>query len=155
MDVSKDEKYIGFGNGGSVKIIDVDNDYTELKSFSAHGPAVRSLSFSYDNTKLVTCTDDSKEIKMWDRTNDYAYLTTVSNRHNTRIEEVSFLRLDSTKFVSIGGTNNIFIWFINNSYSSLDVNPSGTGNLFRVKFSKDDSFMVTLDRSGYLSRFDV
>lgn len=113
-----------------------------LYNFMAHDTYISTVSFSSDNTKIVSTAYNDK-IKIWDTTT-LKSLKTIDN-HTKNYYQIKF-SLDNSKIIGRSSDNIINIWNIDtgNLLNSLQVSDGIHDSIYDIAISSDNTKIVSV-----------
>ncbi|MDF1844331.1 MAG: protein kinase [Rubripirellula sp.] len=117
-----------------------------LKNGAAHADVVRSLQFSGDGSKLVTCSDDYT-VKMWNAEN--AELEQTLKGHGGWVVAAEFLRGQATAIVSASNDGTVRSWWPEKYVSAAVVHGIADQPALRqARAHRDEILSAAFSRDG-------
>jgi len=126
-------------------------DGSVLKTLTGHTNAIESLSFSPDNTRLASGSDDST-VRLWN-TADGSLLHTFTG-HTGTVWNVTFSP-DNHTLASGGADGNILLWDTTNNQLLHTLANGGTPSSDGVSFSPDGSVLATIGTTSEVQTWNV
>lgn len=143
-----DTLLVSGSNWGYVNFINVD-DSTEMDYFKAHDDWIRQMTFSPDNNKLVTASDD-KSLKVWD-IDTFEVVHTLAG-HTDYVRTVAYSP-DGTLIASGSDDKTVRIWDAETGQERYVLN-GHEGYVYQVAFTPDGKYLGSAGNDKYIFLWD-
>ena len=125
---------------------------TELKTDFQNITAIRTITFSNDDKKIIAGTYDG-DILIWDVNNPTAKPTKLKG-HNSVINKIIYSDKND-KFFSAGNDGNLKVWEMNNLSAGSSVIYKVNDRIVDISFSYFGNFIATLSESGVIKTLNT
>ena len=136
----------------SIKVWDVQNSFSNIKTLKGHDNYVYSVAFSPDGRYIISGSRD-KSIKVWDVQNNFSNIKTLKG-HSDGITSVAFSP-DGRYIISGSNDKSIKVWDVQNSFSNIKTLKGHDDYVRLVAFSPDGRYIISGSYDKSIKVWDV